>query len=302
MDKDYLIKKWLSDELSDEEWETFKQLDDYEMHIKLSEDARKFKASNFLSPDSFDELKDKISSRPDAPKKLSWYKPFLKIASVFVIFFGLYLIFFSNNQTQIEALTGEKISVKLPDSSEVILNAVSEISYNEEQWTEKRELTLEGEAFFKVAKGSLFDVLTSTGKVAVLGTQFNVKNRQEFFEVICYEGKVSVQVNETLKQLMPGDVLRVVNGKVTTNTIQDKLPDWIKNRSSFSQVPFKEVLLELERQYGVTLVLKEIDVNLLFTGGFTHDDLTEALNAVAIPLGLTYIIQSSKTVVLKNSE
>lgn len=302
MDKNYLIEKWLSDELSEEEWEAFKELDDYEMHIKLSEGARKFKASNFISPDSFDELKVKIASRPEVTKNKSWYKPLLKIASVFVVAFGLYFILFANNQTQIEALAGEKISAKLPDASEVILNAVSKISYNEEQWGQKRELILEGEAFFKVAKGSLFDVLTSAGKVGVLGTQFNVKNRKEFFEVICYEGIVSVQVNETSKKLMPGNVLRVIDGMVTTYAIKDKLPNWIANRSSFSKVPFKEVLLELERQYGITIKSKEIDVNLLFSGGFTHNDLEEALNSVVTPLSLNYIIESPKAVILNNSE
>ena len=44
MDKDRLIEKWLKDELTDAEMETFKQLDDYELNVAIIENAKHFKA------------------------------------------------------------------------------------------------------------------------------------------------------------------------------------------------------------------------------------------------------------------
>lgn len=302
MNKDYLIKKWLSDDLSEQEWEEFKQLKEYNLYMRLGNNAKNFKASEFMKAGDFKILKNRLETRPDASKNRGWHKPLLRIAAVFAITFGVYYVFFLNNQTQIEALAGEKISAVLPDSSEIVLNAVSEISYNEKEWPEKRKLTLDGEAFFKVAKGSTFDVLTSRGKVSVLGTQFNVKNRKGFFEVVCYEGRVAVKIDETSKELIPGKVLRLIDGRITTDTTKDKQPDWVANGSRFKEVPFREVILELERQYGVVINSKSIDENLLFTGGFVHNDLEEALKSVTTPLNLTYLIQSSNTIMLKNSE
>jgi Fe2+-dicitrate sensor, membrane component len=65
----------------------------------------------------------------------------------------------------------------------VNLNSSSQLSYSKNKWDSKREVTLNGEAFFKVSKGSTFDVITLNGKVSVLGTQFNVKQRENYFEV-----------------------------------------------------------------------------------------------------------------------
>lgn len=303
MDKDYLIKKWLSDDLSEEEWEDFKRLEDFGLHMQLNESAKNFKAASFLSPDDFEVLKTKMDARSRNHKKTNWFGPILKIASVFLIAFGIYFAFLSENRTQVVALTGQKITAELPDASEVRLNAVSEISYNKEKWSEKREVTLEGEAFFKVAKGSIFDVLVAeNGKVSVLGTQFNVKNREDFFEVICYEGSVSVNYKDTSKTLMPGNAFRVLNGEVFFDTILDKKPLWMQNISSFKQVPLKEVLLEIERQYSITIDATSVDKHRLFTGGFEHTNLDAALKAIAIPLNMTYQIQSSHKIVLKNSE
>ena len=49
----------------------------------------------------------------------------------------------------------------------------------ENKWKNERSVNLDGEGFFKVAKGSKFDVETSAGTVSVVGTQFNVKNRKD---------------------------------------------------------------------------------------------------------------------------
>ena len=76
----------------------------------------------------------------------------------------------------------------------------------------KRDLTLEGEAYFKVQKGQTFSVNTTDGVVKVLGTHFNVKQRNNYFEVNCYEGLVSVTYNNETVKLPPGKTFRLING------------------------------------------------------------------------------------------
>jgi ferric-dicitrate binding protein FerR (iron transport regulator) len=76
----------------------------------------------------------------------------------------------------IEAPKGARTSITLPDSSHVWLNAESRITFDQQFGKEHRDLSLEGEAFFDVKKGSVpFQVHTGSYDIAVLGTAFNVK-------------------------------------------------------------------------------------------------------------------------------
>lgn len=302
MDKNYLLKKWLSGTLSEEESQAFKKLDDYDLHIRLTEKAKNFKASEFLNPSDFETLESRLSSRPKAVNKFRRVKVLMRFAAIFIIAIGIYFAFFSNNQTRVETLIGEKTTAILPDASEVVLNSVSEIQYAQKKWDKKRELTLTGEAYFKVAKGSIFDVLTEAGKVSVLGTMFNVKNRPGYFEVVCYQGSVGVTYEGTLEKLLPGHVFRVLQGEISLDTIQNTQPYWLEKTSNFKEVPFYEVIHELERQYGVKVDVNSVDVDRIFKGGFVHGNLDMALESITKPLGLTYVIQSPNRVVLKNSE
>ena len=303
MDKEYLNKKWLEGSLTDEEQIAFEAIDDNELLKRIVEKAPAFSASNFSEVKEFDTLKNKIQSKNGFTKKRQWLTPMLRIASVFVIAIGIYSLFFLNHSINIETSIGEKRMIELPDTSEVMLNAVSEITYNEKTWTVKRELTLEGEAFFKVEKGSTFDVITSLGKVTVLGTEFNVKQRKNYFEVNCFEGLVAVTYEKQTLKLLPGNIYRIINGKVTSDIISNnEKPFWMDGTSYFKKVPFIEVIQELERQYNVVISFDLKNKYLLFTGGFTHNNLKDALESVTTPLKLVYVMDTPTKISLHHSE
>lgn len=299
MEKEILIKKWLKNELNDSEQEAFNTLDDFEINQAIVTNAEYFKASHSSEIDDFEVFKKRYNARRKPIKKLHWLNPLLKIASVLVIGFGLYFTMFHNSITQTETTAGEKITVTLPDESQVVLNALSSIQYNSENWNEKRSLHLNGEAYFKVAKGEKFDVVTESGVVAVVGTQFNVKQRPNFFEVKCFEGMVSV-VSDTIKRMLrPGQTFRISNQKFSEGTTTAITSNWTDNMSDFQSVPFKEVLAELERQYNIKIINKNVNVNRLFNGGFVHDDLENALISITQPMNMTYELSSSNRVIIR---
>jgi transmembrane sensor len=303
MDKNYLNKKWLAGDLTEEEKEAFDKIEDNDLLKKIVDKAPAFSASNFYEAQDYQVLKEKMQTKKTVKRKANWVLPLLRIAAVLVVAFGIYFYYFSNNSISIETAVTEKREVNLPDASQVILNAVSEITYNEKTWKENRELELEGEAFFKVEKGSKFDVVTSTGKVTVVGTQFNVKDRKNFFEVSCFEGKVNVTYNKKVWHLLPGNFYSVINGKVSYGTISNReKPYWVNNTSYFKKVPFHEVVEELERQYGVDIIMDDKDENLLFTGGFAHNNLSEALHSITTPLKLEYKMETPTKILLSHSE
>jgi len=303
MNQDELLKKWLSNDLNAEELKAFEEDVDFDLHTKIIDGAQAFKASNFSEPRSYDAFKNKLEAEKE-PKvlRLSPRKIMLRIAAVLVIGLGLFFAFFTNDTTTIHTLASQKTTLELPDASTVILNNLSTVSYRKKTWNDKRELTLAGEAYFKVAKGSTFDVHTSVGTVSVKGTQFTVNQRDAFFEVICYEGVVQVVSGNIRQELTAGKSLRIRNGELKLDEMSQTEPAWINNKSTFKSIALIEVLNEMERQFAVEITVKDIDTEQLFTGGFTHLSLEQALQSITSSFNLAYTKEGPTKILLYTSE
>ena len=298
MDKEYLIKKWLNNELTDAEKEAFERLDDYELNINILDAAKYFKATNFSSSQDFESFKKQYESSTNPVRKLSWLNPLIRIAAVLVIGIGIYFYAFNNTLTTFETLANQKTIIELPDHSEVKLNALSQIEFYKDDWQRNRHVKLNGEAYFIVEKGSKFDVVTNDGLVTVLGTEFNVKQRHNYFEVMCFEGAVKVISNKIERTLYDGDTFQILNGIFIKDKTTFVEPQWINEISSFNEVPFLVVIEEFERQYDVKVTLKNVNSTRKFTGGFKHNNIKEALISITKPMGLTYEVSSSNDVVI----
>lgn len=298
MERDYLIKKWLDNELNPKELEAFKQLKDYDDLIKLSKNVKRFKASDFDGDKELDAVLQKINTQKSS--KNNWFKPLLRIAAVFAIAFAVYF-YTTEFETNVQTLAAQKTTIELPDMSNVVLNAESTLSYSKTRWNKHRDVELNGEAYFKVAKGSTFNVKTESGNVTVLGTEFNVKSRKNYFEVICFEGSVGVEFLDKSVTLKPGFSFLVIDGMTYAKDLDSRnAPSWVKDESYFKSLPYKEVLFELERQYDVLIETEGLNLNQLFTGTFKHNNLELALKSVTLPLNLKYQFKNDTTIVLSS--
>ena len=296
MNREELISKWLNNDLNDQELEAFKMLEDYDDLVKLNDGLLAFKADDY---NTSTELKHVLTTIKNTKKQsTNWVKPFLRVAAILTICFSLYY-FTTTLDTKTTTEFAQKTTIELPDASRVSLNAKSLLAFNKNSWIKEREVTLEGEAFFKVAKGSSFQVITKSGTVTVYGTQFNVKQRDHYFEVICYEGLVGVTYNSQETKLKPGDSFLIIDGKqIAKEKENNATPSWLNNESSFKSLPYKEVIAEFERQYQVQFKLQNIDANQLFTGSFAHNNLDIALKAITLPLHATYT-KTNGAIILK---
>lgn len=103
---------------------------------------------------------------------------------------------FSKNVNRVEVPFGSRTNITLPDGTRVWLNSGSKLSYAQSFFTKNREVELNGEAYFDVAKhmGSTFIVHTNDLEIKALGTQFNVKAYPDdnIVETYLVEGKVVV--------------------------------------------------------------------------------------------------------------
>jgi len=297
MNREELIKKWLDNALSSEELSAFNALDDAKDLNRLSDSMKAFKAPEFNSSEVFEGINHAIKTS-QTKQSNNWTKQLLRIAAIFVIGFGLYYYTTTFN-TNISTVIAEKTSIELPDASLVTINSLTDISFNKKNWNINRAVQLDGEAYFKVAKGAKFDVETASGTVSVLGTEFNVKHRENLFEVVCYEGSVNVNFNNTDTILKPGDSFLLLDGKIiATEKENTKNPAWVNNQSYFKSMPLSYVLNEFERQYDITIESQQIDIKQVYTGSFVHDNMELALKSITLPLNISFNKKDNSTIVL----
>ncbi|MGK0414832.1 MAG: transmembrane sensor [Polaribacter sp.] len=296
---DTYLAKWIAGEIKDSELKELISDDDFKAYKELQAGVEVFEYLEASTATTFSKIKDKIEVQKQPIKKpvkirSLFAKSMLAMAAAIALFFSI-STFLDFRDVSFESDFGEMKTIALLDESEVILNAKSTVSYNKKEWKNNRNVRLTGEAFFKVKKGSTFNVITDYGTVSVLGTQFNVNTQKDFFEVICYEGRVKVvhQNNEYI--LTPSKSVRIVNDIKTEETLalSAKKPNWILGESNFRSVPLKIVINALEKQFNIKINSNSIDESIVFTGSFNHKDLSIALAAVFKTVNISYQIKNN---------
>jgi ferric-dicitrate binding protein FerR (iron transport regulator) len=300
MEENYKLSKWLNDEMSAEELSEFQADKNFAIFEKIK------KYSSELETPAFDEQKllSKIVTSPKKEvKTISLYKNWaLRIAAVLLIGMGL-LFTFRNVASYTEfADYGVQNTFSLPDNSEVVLNSGSEIQYKKWNWDNNRSLNLEGEAFFKVAKGKKFEVNTTVGKVTVLGTQFNVKQRGNYFDVSCYEGKVKVNFGNNEFILTKGMSVAVRDGKTIPIPPKNTLkPEWLEQEMVFYQESLPSIVAEFERHFNIELELNTTGNGQLFTGTIPAKNSDTALQILCTTYHLKPTKVTKTKIILENN-
>ena len=288
MEKNHILAKWLNDELSEDQITEFKANPDNEKYEQIKNYTAHLEVPAFNEEKVLEHV---INHKKTTAKVISSYKKWLfKVAAIFVI--GLGIVFMMQNsavQTQY-ALNGKKTTFMLPDNSKVVLNAGSVIKYKKWNWDNNRNLELDGEAYFKVAKGKKFEVTTVLGKVAVLGTQFNVKVRKDRFDITCYEGRVLVKYQEKELILTPGQSVYFEDGKQINTFVPTAKPEWMENTIAFSKEKLRNIIDEIQRQYNVSIEVKTKYSSALFTGKIPSNNLDVALQIIST----TYHLEANK--------
>ena len=290
------ILKWLNRETSDEDLVRLKETDDFKTLEKIAHYSAQIETPKVDVKEALAALKIKTQNSSKKGKVVHFnFKQLYKYAAAIVVLFATSYFLLFNKTSSFKTEFAQTKTFNLPDNSEVVLNANSKIIYSKKDWGKSRNLTLEGEAYFKVQKGKKFTVNTEIGQVTVLGTQFNVKERANYFEVKTFEGVVSVTYKGKEIKLPRGTIFKVVNGVIdATNTFDVNEKSWLQKESNFKSSALRFVLAEIENQFDYTIETKDVDLDILYSGGFTHTDINIALQSVTIPLQLSYKIDGKK--------
>ncbi len=199
---------------------------------------------------------------------------------------------------------GQKLELKLSDGSRIRLNTNTKISYPEKFANEKREVTLEGEAYFEIAHDSIrpFIVHTAHAKTRVLGTSFNVISGPDATAITLVEGKVNVSLPNgqatTLTPNLQATIVREAKQIETHEVDVSKFVGWKDNALYFNNNTVREAFTIIENWYNVDIDVKDEQLlNCVITSKYQNESLENVLNSFRFILKMDFTINGQQVTV-----
>lgn len=201
----------------------------------------------------------------------------LKIAAVLIFVLGLGAIIeyeiskiFASEfsylaDTRIEVPVGQMSKITLPDGSVVHLNSGTKLVYSGTFNSGARNVILEGEAFFKVAKDPEhpFTVQTKDLNFTVYGTSFNIQayTDEKFINTTLVDGSLGVIYHNgnELFRLVPGENAHFSQETRKVNVCKVDLAlytSWKDGLITFRNEKLKDIARKMERWYNVEIIIK----------------------------------------------
>lgn len=257
-------------------------------------------AGDLFSPLQSDHLYKKIERtiyekriRKIVLKVAAVVLPLLLISSLGYFFNDHIDILNETTYAELSVPKGEDARLFFQDGTEVFLNADTRIRYPEKFGLRKREVWIDGEAYFNVATNNRrpFVVHAHNTRTVVIGTSFNVNayGDSEKIQVVLDEGKTFFQVSENSFPMLPGQKIEYdkITGKTTLHNLvrSHNASLWKKNMVYFYDTPLSEVMKVLERKYNVEFHVqspKALDYTYtLTTKQASIDEILQELQKIA---------------------
>jgi len=223
--------------------------------------------------------------------KPAWgYQPrfaFVTASIILIVVAGFYMHHFFSFE-KFQTSRKEQLTFMLPDSSEIQLNSVSKLTVSKNFNKDSRQVFLKGEAYFKIKNGDFpFIIKTDVATVRVVGTQFNVKSRDDRLEVAVNQGIVNVLAHlDSTVILTEGQSTTCQKDGFPTapqNIQFNVYPGWTHGYLAFFQTELKYVCQEIERRYDVSIFLADIQLEkITITGLLEANELNNLLSALCM--------------------
>lgn len=261
---------------------------------------------------------EKCLKKPAETVKITWLKPFLKIASCIAVISVLIFSF----RTQLKELfnIGQSISVVniqgritksiLADGTIVWLKGNSKLSFPVKFKGQFRIIELQGEALFEVAKDAAHPFIIHSGALTtcVLGTSFNIKHLNDKVEVTVLTGHVFLSSkNPAAVNLLPYQkAIFFERKKILVKEAKPKfqvtdLTNGTDYNMLFDDAGLAEIIRRIEKKFEVSIFLKnpELSKNLI-TADLTDQSLTNSLDMICGTLNLNYSISNQQVFISKH--
>ena len=258
---------------------------------------------NSYNLEDYQEVKANILNQLN-DKKTFALPQIWKIAAGFILLCSLAFFWWNLDQRTeyvvYQTSYGETRQIVLPDQSVVVLNANSSLKTRSNwQSVAKRELWLNGEAFFKVQEISdqsfPAEFLVHTDNdvdIEVLGTEFNVNHRHQKSEVVLASGKVKISSAIESLLMNPGEAITYSNQskKFQKSSVHsDQYKSWTSNQLVFEDTPIDDIQQKMNDLFGLQLVFNDLNSeDKKFTGSAPYENLEILYVSIARTFDLNY--------------
>ncbi|WP_259091835.1 FecR family protein [Mucilaginibacter dorajii] len=241
----------------------------------------------------------------------------IAIAAALVIMAGAFWVYKVNRNSngntgaslaETHTGVGQKRKIKLPDGTEVMLNSSSSLQVATAFGNDKREVYLQGEAWFDVKRDPQKPFIVHTAQVAtqVLGTHFNVSAYQTDSNIVVslVQGKVQVDMdNDPAKRVIldPGKQMTYSKKSKTakvTEFVTDDITGWKENKLVFDYDSWPDAAKKLSRWYGVPVELKNGELlRCKLKGTFDNMPLAKVLQQISMVSDISWKTEDKKVVI-----
>ncbi len=200
----------------------------------------------------------------------------------------------------------------LDDGTLVHLNYNTRLIYPEEFGRGDRNVILDGEAYFMVAKDKSrpFIVHTTNGDIKVYGTEFNVNTRERKdsndetktgTSVVLVSGSVSFTPAGGKELMMkPGQQVMFDNDDLSVGNVDvEPLVAWNAGKFSFDDVELERVVNVLSKWYNVSISYASDDIRHQKVIGYfdRYEPLESTLRAITLSVGLRFRYQKENIII-----
>ena len=263
---------------------------------------------------SADKLQQKINvQKRQTFRRQLWRNaiPLIAAACLLFIFSTGFFLYNTNDRTSeyYTLLTDEhKSNFTMEDGTVITLNKNSRLSYSDKYGKDSRNVKLEGEAYFEVAKDAKKPFIVQAGEidVEVLGTSFNVNSYSsgEFVRTALLNGSVKIS-GKTIEEpvyLKPNELFeyRKIDRVSSVEDAKAALyADWIKDRLVFDKDYLSDILISMEGRYNMDIECPEkfaASIRLSFT--IRNESIEEVMEAMSLIAPIKYEIKGKKVYII----
>ncbi|MCD8181778.1 MAG: FecR domain-containing protein [Bacteroides sp.] len=276
-----------------------KEVDDYRF---IWEQSRLLKRqSEFHTYDNWNRLQRRLHRASFRTRAWNWTRtaaaiPLLPLViSLFYLFSSKHEnVLASNEIIEVTSAPGLVSKITLSDSTQIWLNSGSSLTYPRQFTTDRREVQLTGEAYFKVKsdKEHRFDVkVPGSMTVSAYGTEFNVSAYKEdaTVEAVLTKGHIEIKTENASSEHL------TVSQQATYNKIDGRLQvlecnimektAWKDGKLIFRKAGIMEIAKKLSRHFNADFTVKGRSlVNYEFSATFTDESLSDILSILKRPL------------------
>lgn len=205
---------------------------------------------------------------------------------------------------------GGEYKLSLPDGTQIWVNSSSQLKYPLNFGKDRREVELDGEAFFEVTKLQFdrrhipFIVKTRQQELEVLGTTFNVNSYEPEIRTTLVEGAVRLRFDKEKQQLLKPNqqaIYNPQNDKVSVNPIDPFYTiAWRNGSFAFDNANLYDVMATIARWYDIKVDYQGDFKDVYFSGTISrYADINKLLKLITLTGGVHFELKERRVSVMK---